>query len=269
MDIMTLARRLDLPEQTLHALETVSLPADSDHLCRLYMNEDFHAFSQATADLDELTMLRMLLSWIPVMQQKYQARGIPEAIFRDNLKDFAIWCCHDIDLHGQPGFSHWRWVARSLRMSIIRLGRLQFEQTQLGTDLSLGNDFLPAGTPLLGVHIPAGEPLDPAAVLDSFEQARDFFSLYFGKDYHWLHCETWLLSPQLQSLLPSSSRIIQFQRLFRRYVQEDSRQAEERVFGFLADDPALYPEHTFLQKALKDHLLSGGRITSGAGLRRL
>lgn len=269
MDIMILARRLDLPEQTLHALETVSLPPDSDYLCRLYMNEDFHAFSQATANLDELTILRMLLSWIPVMQQKYQALGIPEAIFRDNLKDFAIWCRHDIDRHGQPGFSHWRWVARSLRMSIIRLSRLQFEQTKLDADVSLGNDLLPAGTPLLGVHIPAGEPLDPAAVLDSFEQARNFFSRYFGKDYHWLHCETWLLSPQLQSLLPASSRIIQFQQLFRLYAQEDSRQAEERVFGFLADDPAVYPERTSLQKSLKDHLLSGGRITSGAGLRRL
>lgn len=268
MDIMTLARKLDLPEQTIHALETVSLPADSDQLCRL-MHEGSHDFSEAIADLDELTILRMLLSWIPVMQQKYQALGIPEAIFQDNLKDFAIWCRHDLEQTGQPGFSQWHWVACSLRMDIIRLGRLQFEPMQLSAALSLGDDFLPAGTPLLGVHIPADGPLNPAAVLASFEQARDFFLQYFSRDYHWLHCESWLLTPQLQTLLPASSRIVQFQQLFHLYAQEDSRQAEERVFGFLADDPMLYPERTSLQKALKSYLVSGGQITSGSGLRRL
>lgn len=269
MDAMTLARQLALPEPTLLALERTPLPEDHQGLYRLYAQEDFRGFSQAVADFDDLTMLRLLLSWVPMMQERYQALGIPEDIFRDNLKDFAIWCHHDLEQTGQPGFSHWRWVARSVRMNIIRLGRLQFERTLLREDLHLGDKLIPAGTPVLCVHIPAGEPLDPDAVLASFQQAKTFFPRYFGIEYSLLHCHTWLLAPALKELLPPESRILRFQALFQLYAEEDSQQAEERVFGTLAEDPALYPEHTSLQRALKACLLSGHRVGVGAGVRLL
>lgn len=269
MDVMTLARQLALPDMTLRALSSTALPAESQHLYQLYAREDFRGFSQAVADFDGMTMLRLLLSWVPMMQEQYQTLGIPEDIFQDNLKDFTIWCRHDVEQTGQPGFSHWRWVARSLRLNIIRLGRLQYERTRLSEDLHLVDRMIPAGTPVLCVHIPAGEPLDPDAVLASFQQAKAFFPRYFGESYALLHCHTWLLSPALKELLPPASRILRFQEMFQLYAQEDSRQAEERVFGMAAGDPAAYPERTSLQRALKAHLLSGGRIGAGAGVHFL
>lgn len=269
MDIMPLARSLSLPAMTLQALETVSLPDNHEALREMYMHEDFLHFRQAAQGLDDLTMLRLLLSWVPHMHAQYQSLGIPDSTFRDNLKDFTIWSHDDVSKTGQPGFSHWRWVARSLRMNIIRLGRLQFERTALSEDVSLEGAIYPTGTPVLAVHIPAGEPLEPAAALDAFAQAKAFFPRYLGAHYRLLHCHTWLLAPELNDLLPASSRILQFQRLFHVYAHNDARQAEERVFGDVLDDPSLYPEHTSLQKALKAHLLSGGKVGAGAGVRIL
>lgn len=269
MDIMPLARSLSLPAMTLQALETIVLPDNHEALREMYMHEDFLHFRQAAQELDDLTMLCLLLSWVPCMHAQYQALGIPEHIFRDNLKDFTIWSHDDVNKTGHPGFSHWRWVARSLRMNIIRLGRLQFERTTLSEDVFLEGTIYPAGTPVLAVHIPAGEPLEPAAVLDAFARAQDFFPHYLDAHDRLLHCHTWLLAPELNDLLPSSSRILQFQRLFHVYAHNDAHQAEERVFGSVLDDPALYPAHTSLQKALKAYLLSGGKVGAGAGVRIL
>ena len=50
---------------------------------------------------------------------------------------------------------------------------------------------------------------------------------------------------------------------------DDGRQAEERVFGEIRQNPATYPEHTILQKRMKAHLLAGHTIGMGSGVRIL
>ena len=47
------------------------------------------------------------------------------------------------------------------------------------------------------------------------------------------------------------------------------RQAEERVFGALLDDPSAYPGNTRLQRPLRDYLQQGGRVGVGIGCRPL
>ena len=126
-----------------------------------------------------------------------------------------------------------------------------------------------AGTPILNVHIPAGEPLDVDTVRAAMEYAPRFYRAYFGQEFSLLHCHSWLLSPKLKMLLPEDSRIIRFQNLFTAFEADEERQAEERVFGFLAEDPAGYPENTSLQRKMKAALLAGVTFGMGRGIREI
>ena len=125
-----------------------------------------------------------------------------------------------------------------------------------------------AGTPMLDVHIPAGEPLDTEAALAAMNRAPEFFRRYFHREFPLLHCHSWLLGPELKEVLPEGSRILRFQNLFTVYQTDHlHRQAEERIFGFLSDDAGRYPEGNSLQRAAKGYLLEGKKFSMGAGIR--
>lgn len=256
-----------LPEITLAALKTTVLPANEAELRDLFFR-DPKAFNQLLPQEDNgLTVLKMYLHWLDDMRARYEALGIPEAAYQDNLKDIALWCEDFTAKTGKAGIAQWRWVGKSLRLELFRLGRLQFEPITLEEEIVHGGRIYPAGTPALSVHIPAGEPLDPDAALDSFRQAEAFFPRYFGQTYPLFICYSWLMAPTLKEVLPPTSRILQFQSMFETVYTRPNRQAEERVFGFLADDSHTYPEKTSLQRALKAYLLSGRPAMSACALR--
>ena len=65
---------------------------------------------------------------------------------------------------------------------------------------------------MLSTHIPRTGPLSPASVDDAFAAATGFFARYFP-DYPTrdFFCESWMLDPQLSTLLPDSN-LAAFQR---------------------------------------------------------
>ena len=260
--------KLNLPEQTLAAVR--SLPLPEHHLA---LKESFFAgtalFKEfAQQNLNGLGVLRLYLEWITDTKERYDTLGIPETCFWDSMKDIPIWCEDYMTKHGEPGFKEWEWVGRSLRLELIRLGRLQFEPIRLSQDVTLDGTIYPAGTSTLDVHIPAGEPLSVEDALSSLYQASTFYKTHFDQKFALFHCHSWLISPDLKELLSEHSRIIQFQNLFTVYkTDNEERQAEERVFGFLSDDPNDYPETTSLQKAVKQYMLDGKVVQMGAGVR--
>lgn len=65
------------------------------------------------------------------------------------------------------------WVAKSIRMELFRLGRLQFEPFILNQKLAQ-KYHLPSGEKVLNVHIPAGEKLDYCECQKSLNQLRNF-----------------------------------------------------------------------------------------------
>lgn len=184
------------------------------------------------------------------------------------MRDISIWCNDYLQKHGSPGFREWAWIGRSLRLEVIRIGRLQFEPSRLLRAVSLEDYVFPVGTPVLEVHIPAGEPLDIAGVQTSFALAPQFFRTYSGTTYSLFHCHSWLLSPCLTELLPEQSRIMRFQNMFAIYRSDnEERQAEDRIFGFLSDVPHAYPESTSHQNACKQYMLSGKTVMMGTGVQ--
>ena len=216
-----------------------------------------------------LRILRFYLEWAVEVKAQYDALCIPETVFWDSMKDLAIWAEDYMEKHGVPGFVEWGWVAATMTMWVFRLGRLQFQSDRLEEDLVCGDRTYPAGTSVLNVHIPAGDPLDADAVRAAMDYAPRFFEIYFDSTFELFHCHSWLLSPQLKEILPEDSRILQFQNLYEVCQVDEERQAEERVFGFLADDPTAYPEDTSLQRKMKETLLAGKKYGMGLGVREI
>ena len=80
-------------------------------------------------------------------------------------------------------------------------------------------------------------------------------------------CDSWLLSPALEELLPKTSNIIRFQKLFRIVkVHYTFPQAEQRIFGEVLEDKSGYPENTSLQKKAKAYILEGKEPGIGVGV---
>lgn len=114
--------------------------------------------------------------------------------------------------------------------------------------------------PVLNVHIPKGADLSRRS--ESYRHALAFF----GVDEAVATCHSWLLSPALKPLLSPASRILAFQSEYTiACLDEKSRQAEERIFGKLQADPALYPATTSLQHHAREALLSGKTLPAACG----
>lgn len=257
-----------LPHQTREALRAVSLPENRGELKESFFRGTALFRDFAERDPLGLTVLGLYLDWMEDTRDRYEALGIPESCFRDSMKDITIWCEDHLERFGKPGFLEWDWVGRSLRLEVIRIGRLQFEPTVLPREAEGNGRRYLAGTPMLDVHIPAGEPLDTEAALDAMNRAPEFFRRYFHREFPLLHCHSWLLGPELKEVLPEGSRILRFQNLFTVYQTDHlHRQAEERIFGFLSDDAGRYPEGASLQRAAKGYLLEGKKFSMGAGIR--
>lgn len=254
MTALDLARRLGVPDGAVTALE-------SSGLLEKTPTEIFDPEKERG-----LPQLARALQLALRTKEKYASLGIPEDVFYDSFQDIAIWTRTYYERAGDQGLGEWGWIQMSLNLKVFRLGRLQFEPNSLEKEIRVGERVYPEGTPVLHVHIPAEAPLDQRSVEDSLCRAIPFFRQYFGKTYDLLHCHSWLLAPALKELLPENSRILQFQSLFQVYATEDERQAEERVFGVLCDDPVAYPEDTSLQRRMKAYLAMGNTIGVGLGV---
>lgn len=204
----------------------------------------------------------------------HRAHEVPAEVSRRTLADTGRHVAVHRRRHGAAGLADVRWLARHFRGVIYQLGRLQYERTRLGgktgraaaaAGLRLG-----PGDPALGVHVPDfSGPLDPAACDASVALAREFFPRHFpGESYTIATCHSWLLDPQLAAYLPAGSNIVRFQRRFRpAYPAGD---ADDRTtIGFVFGDPGLapgaLPGRTALERAVRDHLASGGHWHGGNG----
>lgn len=261
-----LGSELGLSDAAMEALSGLRIPEDRAAGLKTAFEEDFSRFEAEIRreENPELLVLGLYLRWAEDTWDRYVTRGISREIFLDTFRDLAIWADAFERENGRPGLGEWGWCGRSVKMELFRLGRLQFQPDCLPEALEAEGERYEAGTPVLQVHIPAGEKLTPEAVAEALGRAKGFF----GGAYELFICRSWLLSPALEALLPEQSNILQFKRRFTLWGTGSKRQAEERVFGRLLDDPAGYPEDTALQRALKGHLLEGKRADMGFGFIR-
>ena len=101
--------------------------------------------------------------------------------------------------------------------------------------------------------------------------AKELFEKCFP-DYPFkaFHCRTWLLAPQLRSILKPESNILSFQNRFIRVpYRSNGTECISFLYSTLADIPEDWndlPENTSLQRAVKAIYLDGGCIHEGEGI---
>ena len=79
-----------LPDITRAALDTLSLPANEADLRDLFFRAP-QEFNQLVPQKDNgLTVLKLYLHWLDDIHARYEALGIPEDVYQDNLKDIAL-----------------------------------------------------------------------------------------------------------------------------------------------------------------------------------
>lgn len=189
--------------------------------------------------------------------KRYMEQGISSDIFQATFSDIARWENHYFARHGQHGIAEKEWLRRHIRLELFALGELQFEPVKAF------HDPLPAAwahLPILNVHVPEGADLNQSG--QAYQKALAFFGFKQAVGV----CHSWLLSPKIIPWLKPDSRIIHFQSAFTvSSLDLESRQAEERIFGDVLDDPALYAEQTSLQRCAKAALMQGEKIPSAYG----
>jgi hypothetical protein len=214
----------------------------------------------------------------------HSQRGIDDRVSWETLADLGRHVSRFRRRTGDTGLDSQFWIGLTFRGALYDLGRLQFSPYRLrtgmagplfwyeGPDLQArGPDFQP-GAPVLGVHVPAGEPLTPAACDESFLAASTFFRRYFPDrpeaSGQVATCTSWLLDEQLADYLRPDSNIVRFQRRFT--LVPGAREDDDEVFRFVFERvphgslDELSPR-TELERALVRHVRDGGhwRVRTG------
>ena len=124
--------------------------------------------------------------------------------------------------------------------------------------------ILSPGDPVVGVHIPAGGGLTPEIVDKSLMEIKQLIRDYFPEyEYKAFTCHSWLMDPQLQTMVGADSNIALFQN---RFTILPVKSSGKGVFNFLFLKPNMdfdladLPENTRLERKVKQHYLNGKYI---------
>lgn len=264
MKLKELTERIMLPEEAARSVIQLQIPEEEyKEWEELFYSDEKKFLAKWKERPDRLPWaLGFYLRLSVRAYEEYQKRSISDEVFNRTFYDITIWCSECIRKYGVYGLEEVRWLALSVKLKLFRLGRLQFEPIRLEEDIAGKERIIHAGTEVLNVHIPEGEPLDYHACIDSLRRAEEFF----GGRRQIFVCDSWLLSPHLKEVLPEDSNILKFQRMFEvTRVYYAFPQAEQRIFGDILGDKTAYPEDTSLRRNAKAYILSGKDLGIGLG----
>lgn len=199
--------------------------------------------------------------------QLYRDAGLSDALLWDAMRDLKVKMEITHRMYGVWGTYCGPWLAGLLRMQCFCLGRLQFELLSSPVSMTVAGHTLRLGEPVINIHIPSFGKLLYADVLDAYTRAAAFFAPSFPDGAVWFHCETWILYPPVNALLPEGNmrRFSADFRLAEAYI--DPKQDDRfRVFERPPEEPvSSYPETNQLQRRLKQWLLAENTMGVGVG----
>lgn len=216
--------------------------------------------------------LHVALVVAPWTVEYLQGVGLSEQLAWEALRDVGRHAAIFRRVHGVAGVDAAWWVTLCLRGELLELGRLQYNRFTLGNGDESPPWYSPAeaaargqgfghGDECIGIHIPEGPPLDPRRVDESFEMAADLFLRIFPSvGRRVATCRSWLLDPQLADYLPSSSRILDFQRRFELVPEGEPGDRDVLQFVFRAGSEVeleSLPQRTTLERVAVAHLRTG------------
>lgn len=253
--------------------EALKWREDNGDECARYVTALLRGKPKKLRKASAIAKLAAVLAALPATYANYAKRGIPDEIFFDTFRDITVWCENGFKQYGEKGLINVKWLARHVSMRLFRLGRLQFEFSRFVVipNAGLGNILkcpYRLGEKCIAVHIPQGEKLDYAGVLDSFKKADAFFTKFYPEyRYRAYNVVTWLLNPELEEVLGKESNIVRFGKLFTLLGRApDNDMNERRVFGY-GKDRASYAPRNALQVYTLNRINAGLPLWSYNGYR--
>ena len=227
LDINTLIEKLNFTNDISEFLNTYTLDETEYERYKKLFYENFMLFLKSIKSKEDKYLFSLKL-YICLAAENYDLitkklcnkksiladNGLtPETVYFDTISDIRIWQEVHKRRTGEIGLSELYWVANCVKGDLYRFGRLQFEPDK--------------STDIVHMHIPEGKSLDVCECIKNINLAKDFFDGYSSFD-----CESWLLSPNILSLLSQESNIRKFQALFDiKHINYDFAQASERVLN--------------------------------------
>jgi hypothetical protein len=220
----------------------------------------------------ECLWIFVFLATAEAIHRWHARQGISDEISWATLADLGLNVARNRRRRGVSGLEFPTWLGLHWRGVLYALGRLQFNPFALrtgpagplfwyeGAALEAMSTAFQPGPPVLGVHVPAGSPLDPAACDASFQAAASFFPRFFPQHASRLAvCTSWLLDEQLADYLPAESNIVRFQRRFE--LVPGAREDDDGLFLWVFDRvPAALDElqpRTELERTIVRHVRDG------------
>lgn len=245
-----------VPEATRAVLEldrTLTLPCEKLR-CEASWEERLKEIEALEGEHKGFVMLTCQLHCALEAWKEYEKLGISHAIFVATMKCFSRFVAEHKVSYGYYGFDRGFWSVRQISCLIFRIGELEYEL------------FTHGGKKAVSIHIPSDARLETSLLRVSYEQARALIGRIFPEfaDVPYI-CESWLLSPDLEALLPENSRILAFQRNFRIEKAFPDESFREWVFKNRDITNEELTGHTSLQRNLKAFILAGNPFRNGEG----
>lgn len=242
-------------ESAYNDLFEISKGKEAFHIIKEFCNNDQLGIKELTIYLSAALHTREL----------YHSHNIDDTVFIHTMKMFTRFVNEYINSYGIYGFDRGFWTYRILALNLFRLGELEYEMYH---SVNGYDGYITKGDPVLYVHIPSDALLTRDKINESYHIAKEFFNKYFYKfEYKYFFTDTWLLSPELKKLLPETSKILLFQSDYKIIAADVNDESfMQWVFKRKYDDYNELTENTSLERSIKKHLLSGGKIGSAAGI---
>lgn len=257
--IRELCEKLDMPqeitEQVLEFDSQFDYGAINHLMKKLFAEEDWEEgrteIKRALGeDAKGIRILACMLKCALQTYDNYGKLGISEQIYIDTMKCFTRFVEEHKVSYGSYGFDRDFWTVRQIAGKLFRVGELEYELRNVN------------GQRFISVHIPSDARVKKQLLAKSYDDARQLLERVFP-EYRKaeMKCESWLLAPALQKLLPEHSNILEFQRAFEiEKVDEEAKDVLEWVFKNPNLALAELPEDTSLQRKMKQYLLQGGKV---------
>ena len=249
----------------------------------LAAEKDRHdGLQQRLAPGEGLVAILALLVSTSTVRAWHDARGLTREQSWEVLADLG----QQMRVHragtGRLGLHQLNWMSMNWAGRLVHLGRLQFDLHRQSVALLAGTGSTPsADAPrrwVLGTHIPARGPLDPAEVDASFDAATAYFAEHYtelgaGRGVeepafgHEFVCDSWLLSDQLAEITGVGSNLARF--AARWEMLERSRMDDGALFFVFGRRPpvdvAALPRTSRLARGVAERLEDGRGWTGGLG----
>ena len=272
-NILCFCYKIDMPEYMIKLIVKKFSLIDKGIVEKLYC--DFFDYKKAeetykklqnytdSIDNDKICELTILLYVAIKSYDYYKEKGIDKKIYLDTMKCFSRFVKETYNWTGKYTFDRGFWVWRQLCLALFRIGQLEFEIANVDKNIAKKLD-IDQDSKVLYVHIPNDAICTTEELENSYNNAREFFKKYFNNDYLLL-CSSWLLGKELESLIDCNGGIYNFRKDYEIFDYFESDDYLQWVFNKYSGDIKDFKEKTKLQKAIKTHLINGGKMTVGIG----